>query len=85
MTRFKLYNTVWYDGTDAWVSKFILPTDSRESLHEIAYIRDTYDGDLLKVDEIGDIEFKDILKLKNDTDAQYRLAYKRFEDMMNRI
>ena len=83
MTKFKLFNTVWYDGEIAWVSKLILPTDKEWRKKEIARLIDIYNNELLKVDEIGDIEFEDILKFKVSEERGYKLAYKKFVDMMN--
>ena len=83
MTKFKLFNAVWYDGEIAWVSKLILPTDKEWRKKEIARLTDIYGDELLKVDEIGDIEFEDILKLKVSEERGYKLAYERFVDMMN--
>lgn len=83
--NFRMCNVVWYDGIDAFVSKFILEFDSENSLKEESLKAVQYDlegnGELLKVDSLYPVNFTNIVAMeKNGTDEQ-KVAVQRFRRM----
>ena len=58
MNKWYLYNFVFYDGADAFVSKFIVPENtSLENARELIS-KMGYDGELLKVDKLYSLTFE---------------------------
>jgi hypothetical protein len=83
--RFYLTKVIWYDGTDAYVSPFILKAvigedtiteESRQKLDDYM----TGNGEILKIDiQRGALTLDDIIALKGTTDGD--LTYYRFSQM----
>ena len=48
--KYSMYNVVWYDGADAYVSKFVLKTDEKQAEKDICefWSVNGYDGVILK-------------------------------------
>lgn len=85
-------NVVWYDGTDAFVSKFVLQYDriSEKITKESEGLVGQYltgNGELLKIDVLYAIDFESIAALKtykdskHNTEAELFTAYERFKEM----
>lgn len=85
MMNFRMTNVVWYDGVNAYVSKFILEYDMEnnlkdESLKALRYYLEG-NGELLKVDSLYPVNFTNIVSMeKNGTDEQ-KVAVQRFRRM----
>ena len=83
--NWSIVNVVYYDGTDAYVSKFVLRTDENgnvddESQHRTCkYLRGN--GEIVHYDAIRKVNFEEILYLKESPEAEYRAAYERFKTM----
>jgi len=77
-------NVVWYDGCDAFVSKFILEcelggiTEKSEGLlgQEL-----NGNGELLKVDKLYPVDLDNIIALKNSDKDSDVVIYNRFKNM----
>lgn len=74
-----MYNVVWYDGCDAYVTKFILPSDEKEAKKGLAKWWE-YDGDILKLDMLYYMSLENILALRNGSDNEISV-FNRFEEM----
>lgn len=48
--KYSMYNVVWYDGVDAYVSKFVLKTNEEQAEKDLCEFWSTngYDGVILK-------------------------------------
>ena len=81
---FGLFNVVWYDGYEAYVSKFILEhhkgniTPSAMSKLE-DYLKGN--GEILKVDYRFSITFEDITKMIESTESSDKLIIDQFSKM----
>ena len=74
-----MYNVVTYDGCDAYVHKFILKSsDIKKRVHEI---ESRYSVKVLLTDKLYDVNFDNIIALKDCDDYELSNAYNRFVDM----
>ena len=83
---FGLFNVVWYDGYEAYVSKFILECHDGNITPCAMSKLEKYlngNGEILKVDYRHAIEFDDIIELNESTATQDNLAVelRRFKKM----
>lgn len=84
-----MVNVVWYDGSDAFVSKFIIQTEREGEVTKITKMStdkiEEYlsgNGELLKIDPLYNVGFDNILALKDYKDQpELQAAYERFKDM----
>ena len=81
---FGLFNVVWYDGYEAYVSKFILEHKAGKiTLRTMGklenYINDG--GEILKVEFRYTIEIDDIIEMNESTAINDKLAIDRFKKM----
>lgn len=77
--KWALYNTVWYDGCDAWISKFILPSQKteKELMKEIE--KCGYDGNVLLIEKNYDLSLENIIAMS--CEKEYSCVLDRFKDM----
>lgn len=85
MAKFWLTNVVWYDGCDAFVSKFVLKVDEDGVTQESEGLVGQYlvgNGELLKIDPLYPVDLDNILAFR-DCEDQHELqaAYNRFKEM----
>lgn len=82
-TTFKLCNVVWYDGTDAFVSKFILRSKGYDEVNEESREKVLKEldgnGDVLKIDILYEVSLDNIEAFAESNDT--RVIYERFRDM----
>lgn len=81
---FGLFNVIWYDGYEAYVSKFILEHHDGNITPVAMSKLEKYlngNGEILKVDYRHAIEFDDIIELNESTATQDKLALDRFKKM----
>lgn len=80
--KYSMYNVVWYDGVDAYVSKFILKTDEEQAEKDISdfWSIKGYDGVILKIDMLYTVNFENIISLKNGTNEDCN-TFKCFNEM----
>lgn len=81
---FGLFNVVWYDGYEAYVSKFILEHHDGNITPVAMGKLEKYlngNGEILKVDYRYAIEFDDIIDLNESSATQDKLAVDRFKKM----
>ena len=80
-----LVNVVWYDGKDAYVSKFVLQADNEGvATDEAKAATEEYltgNGEILKFDEIALVGFDGIMALEKHEQPEYRAAFDRFKNM----
>ena len=81
---YSLFNVVWYDGCDAFVSKFILPTKDNEVTKDgerdvIRYLDGN--GELLKIDYLYNLSLENIIAMRRSEDKEHIAAYDRFANM----
>ena len=84
MNKWWMCNVVWYDGCDAFVSKFILKCDLGGITEESeGLLRQELNGngELLKVDKLYPVDFDNIVALKDTEQPELQEAYNRFKDM----
>lgn len=85
-------NVVWYDGTDAFVSKFILQYDRisekvTEQSEGLVGQMTCGNGEVLKIDVLYAMDFENIVALKScenaelESEKQLFAAYERFKEM----
>lgn len=85
MNNWSLVNVVWYDGSDAYVSKFILRTEGYEKLTEESegllgqYL--SGNGEILKTDILYNLTFENIMAMENEEDVEKVTAFNRFKEM----
>lgn len=86
--RWIMTNVVFYDGSDAYVSKFIIKADTDEPYKSILpdseialedYLRGN--GEILKIDPLYTVTLDNIISLKDCDDAELKCAYHRFKEM----
>ena len=77
--KWALYNTVWFDGCDAWVSKFILPSQKteKELINEIE--KCGYDGSVLLIEKCYDLTLENIIAMSEE--ETYKCVIDRFSNM----
>lgn len=80
MCRWYLYNFVFYDGVDAFVSKFIAPENLELDSARKLISKMGYDGELLKVDSLYPLSFDNIVAMREGNNSE-RCAFERFNDM----
>lgn len=80
--KYAMYNVVWYDGVDAFVTKFILPDSEKVALKDLQnfWTLSGYDGDILKIDKLYGVSLENIIALRNGNDKDIR-TYEYFEQM----
>ena len=66
MKKRYLVNVVWYDGTDAYVSKFIIKEGDEKKIKE--YLK--FNGEVLKIDKLIQVEDEEIYHFINGTDEE---------------
>lgn len=85
MNNWSLVNVVWYDGTDAYVSKFILRTEGHKKLTEESegllgqYL--SGNGEILKTDILYNLTFENIMAMENEEDVEKVTAFNMFKEM----
>ena len=81
---FGLFNVVWYDGYEAYVSKFILEQNDGEITLRTKDKLENYisgNGEILKVDFRYTIDFDTIIEMNESTASCDKLAIDRFKKM----
>ena len=80
--KYSMYNVIWYDGVDAYVSKFVLKTNEEQAEKDLCEFWSTngYDGVILKIDRLYTVDFEGINALKNG-DSKERNTYNEFIEM----
>ena len=76
-----LVNVVWYDGVEAYVSKFILQCDEGELTEDSKKRTEEYldgNGEILKFDVCYAVKLENIIAYKN---SDHQEIYQRFEEM----
>lgn len=90
MNKWWMCNVVWYDGSDAYVSKFILKATEEGVTEESEGLVGQYlngNGELLKIDPLYYVNFDNIIALKTyeDSNSEHERslynAYERFKEM----
>ena len=86
--KWVLVNAVFYDGSNAYVSKFVVKADEDKPFDKVSVeseckIADylSGNGELLKIDILYDVNFDNILAFKDADDAELRCAYDRFKEI----
>lgn len=84
MENFGLFNVVWYDGSSAYVSKFILLQNhgdiSKETYNRLSeYLRGN--GDILKIDYLYPLSFDNIKAMETSNDNELMVSVDRFKEM----
>ena len=81
--KYSMYNVVWYDGVDAYVTMFILKSNigaAKLALKEF-WEKNGYDtGQILKIDKLYDVTLEKILALKDGNNVQVNV-FERFKEM----
>lgn len=79
--RYSMYNAVIYDGVDAYVGKFILETDETQAINDLKeyWSSNGYDGEILKIDKLYELELRNILAFENKDDCKQ--IFERFDEM----
>ena len=81
---FGLFNVVWYDGCEAYVSKFILECHGENITPRTMGKLENYingNGDILKVDFRYSVDLDDIIEMNKSTSSVDKLAIERFNKM----
>lgn len=67
--KYSIYNVVWYDGVDAYVSKFILKSNPEQAQGDLQdyWNRNGYDGEVLKLDYLYSVNLENIFSFKRRT------------------
>lgn len=88
MERMYLMNVVYYDGVQAYVSKFIGRTKAEgewfvQTKETEVLIKKYLDGngEVLKIDPLYCVSLKNIIAMQDSEDPELRAAYMRFEEM----
>ena len=85
MAKWWMCNVVWYDGSDAFVSKFVLQADDEGITEDSKRKVRTYldgNGEVLKFDRLYSVDFDNILALRDYTEQpELQTAYERFKEM----
>lgn len=74
--KWSMNNVVFYDGCDAFVSKFILPKNLSYSEKVVEILKNYSNGEILKIDELYDVNFDNIVALVNSTEENANIANK---------
>lgn len=79
--KYSLFNVVWYDGVDAYVTKFILKSDKNGKRDLLNYWEERgFDGRILEVDLLYSVSLENILSFSNGDD-EYKRAFDYFKEM----
>lgn len=80
--KMQMYNVVWYDGVDAYVSKYVLPQDEKSARNDLQRYWNTLgcEGEILKLHCLYGVSFENIIALRNGNEEQVR-TFTRFEEM----
>ena len=84
MENFGLFNVVWYDGSSAYVSKFILPSSHGEISNGTLNRLEKYlegNGDILKTDYLYPLSFDNIKAMETSIDNELKTSVDRFAQM----
>lgn len=77
--KYSMYNVVWYDGVEAYVSKFVLPDNEKKAKNDLLDWWH-YDGEILKLDKLYSVSLENIIALRNG-DNFNSSTFERFEQM----
>lgn len=77
--KYSMYNVVWYDGVEAYVSKFVLPENEKEAKNDLLDWWDN-DGEILKLDKLYSVSLGNIIDLRTG-DNENITTFERFEEM----
>lgn len=79
--RYSMYNAVIYDGTDAYVIKFVLVTDEKQAMYDLKKYWSAvgYDGEILKIDKLYSLELRNIIAFEDN--EEYKNTFERFNEM----
>ena len=81
---FGLFNVVWYDGCEAYVSKFILEINGVKITPRAMGKLESYikgNGEILKVDFRHTIDFDDIIEMNESTASYDKLLIDKYKKM----
>lgn len=83
MSKYSMYNGVWYDGISAGVCKFILSTDETQATHELHEFLEQKNcgSDFIKLDKQSQITLSEIIALRQSGIRDNRQAFKYFAEM----
>ena len=84
MENFGLFNVVWYDGSSAYVSKFILPHNHGEISNGTLNRLEQYfegNGDILKTDYLYPLSFANIKAMETSNENELMASVHRFAQM----
>lgn len=85
MSKWYMCNVVWYDGSDAYVSKFVLKVTEECVTEESEGLVGQYlngNGEVLKIDPLYSVDFDNIVALKDYKEQpELQTAYERFKNM----
>lgn len=84
MSAFSVVNVVWYDGVDAYVSKFVLPCENGKVTDDgrkrcIKYLDGN--GKVLEFDSLYPITFDNLIAFKDSDDLELQRAFDRYREM----
>lgn len=81
--KYSMYNVVWYDGVEAYVTKFVLSENEKKAKNELFdwWREKGYDGEILKLDSLYGVTLENIIALRNDDNDDNKRSYDRFEEM----
>lgn len=77
MVKYSLYNVVWYDGEDAYVTKYILVSDTKVALKDVMNFFENTDSEVLKIDKLYTLDFDNVIAMCQ-SDENIKIH---FEDM----
>ena len=80
--KYSMYNVVWYDGVEAYVTKFVLSENEKNAKIDLLgwWCEEGCDGEILKLDRLYVVSLENIIALRNGNDEQIR-TFNRFEEM----
>lgn len=80
--KYSLYNVVWYDGVQAFVTKFILKSNKEDAKQDLSdfWVEMGYDGRILELDELYNVTLKNIISFQAGNEEEKR-AFRYFEQM----
>lgn len=89
MSKWFMFNVVWYDGCDAYVSKFIGKADTVDGItyHETEETSDLIreslngNGEVLKFDPLYSLNLDNIIALKDAENDELTASFYRFKDI----
>lgn len=84
MELFGLFNVVWYDGTNAYVSKFILQTNEGKITDESKIgLNDCIigNGEVLKIEFLHYISYFSLKEMEESNDNEIKAIVDRFASM----